>query len=113
MTVPAAGAAASAAPVRVPAVEGSGAFAPGPGSDALKGRGPKGYARTDDHIRHAIEERLAADPTLDPEDIEVAVTSGVVTLTGTVAGIRSRYAAVAVAEDIAAPGNVRDALTLR
>ena len=79
---------------------------------ALKGRGPKGYVRSDDHLRHALEEALAADPTVDPSDVTVAVTDGVITLSGSVAGWRTRYAVRAIAEAIAGPGGVKDALTV-
>jgi hypothetical protein len=78
----------------------------------LKGRGPKGYVRSDEHVRHALEEALAVDPTLDPSDVTVAVTDGVVTLSGSVAGWRTRHAVRAIAEAIAGPGGVKDALTV-
>lgn len=65
---------------------------------AYKGKGPKGYKRSNEHIRSCIEEALAADPTVDPSDIRVTVQNGKVRLQGRVAGRRTRYAAVAVAE---------------
>src|SRR5690349_14416452 len=62
----------------------------------LKGRGPRGYVRSDAHVRHAVEEALAADPTVDPSDVAVTVTDGIVTLSGSVAGWRTRYAVRAI-----------------
>jgi osmotically-inducible protein OsmY len=48
------------------------------------GRGPKGYARSDERIEEEINEALARDPEIDASDIEVKVEKGVVTLTGTI-----------------------------
>jgi osmotically-inducible protein OsmY len=81
-------------------------------SDSFKGRGPKGYRRTDEHVRHAVEETLAADPTLDAGEIEVEVSNGEVRLSGTVVGPRARYAAIANAEAVAGPGRVQCALKI-
>jgi hypothetical protein len=48
------------------------------------GRGPKGYARSDQRITEDVCDRLADDPHIDASDIEVAVKNGEVTLTGSV-----------------------------
>jgi len=47
------------------------------------GKGPKGYARSDERIREDICE-LLSEGHLDASDIEVVVTGGEVTLSGTV-----------------------------
>jgi osmotically-inducible protein OsmY len=96
----------------VPAAAPTNAFEAGTTPVSLKGRGPKGYQRTDEHIRHVVEEALAADPTLDATDIEVTVIDGEVRLIGMVAGPRARYAAVANAETVAGPGRVHSALKI-
>jgi hypothetical protein len=96
----------------VPVAAPAPSFTPDPSAVSFKGRGPKGYRRTDDHILHAVEEALAADETLDASDIEVAVENGEVTLRGLVGGVRARYAAVADAEAIAGKGRVRHALKI-
>lgn len=49
-----------------------------------RGRGPKGYARSDDRIRDDVSDRLTDDPYVDASDIEVLVSGGEVTLSGTV-----------------------------
>jgi osmotically-inducible protein OsmY len=89
---------------------GSRMFAESTPTFSLKGRGPKGYARSDSHIRHALEEALAADPTLDPSDVELTVKDGIVTLSGRVAGYRARCAVVAAAEAFVGAAAVKDAL---
>jgi osmotically-inducible protein OsmY len=48
------------------------------------GVGPKGHRSMDDRIRWEIGEALAADPTIDPSDMEVLVQNAEVTLNGEV-----------------------------
>ncbi len=49
------------------------------------GKGPKGYKRSDDHIKDECCQLLQDHGELDASDIEVAVASGEVTLSGMVA----------------------------
>jgi len=48
----------------------------------FRGRGPRGYVRSDERIGEDIHERLTEDPMLDAGDITVEVRDGVVTLGG-------------------------------
>ena len=48
------------------------------------GRGPKGYQRSDERLREEISDRLMEDDSVDATDVEIKVTGGEVTLTGTV-----------------------------
>jgi len=66
-------------------------------SGAHRGRGPKGYRRSDERIHEDVCERLTEDPFIDASNIEVAVKDGEVTLGGTVSsrGLKRR------AEDLA------------
>jgi osmotically-inducible protein OsmY len=48
------------------------------------GRGPRGYQRGDERIREDVCDRLTDDPRVDAEDIEVRVSQGEVTLSGSV-----------------------------
>ena len=61
-------------------------------SESFRGRGPKGYTRTDDRLREAICERLTDDPRIDASDIEVDVQQQKVTLRGSVGDRRTKYA---------------------
>lgn len=54
-----------------------------------RGRGPKGYVRSDARIEEDVNDRLTDDPYVDASDIEVSVEKREVTLNGTV---RSRFA---------------------
>jgi hypothetical protein len=49
-----------------------------------RGRGPRGYQRSDERIREEVSDRLWQHPEIDASDIEVKVKNGEVTLTGTV-----------------------------
>jgi len=62
-----------------------------------RGRGPKGYRRSDERIHEDVCERLTEDRFIDASNVEVAVKDGEVTLSGTVAsrGLKRR------AEDLA------------
>jgi hypothetical protein len=52
------------------------------------GRGPKGYQRSDSRIREDVADRLTDATDIDASEMEVMVSNGEVTLSGTV---RSRY----------------------
>jgi hypothetical protein len=49
-----------------------------------QGRGPKGYARSDERLREIVCERLTEHPAIDASDITVQVADQEVTLSGTV-----------------------------
>ncbi|MFJ5383539.1 BON domain-containing protein, partial [Cupriavidus sp. CER94] len=80
-----------------------GTYGHGPGGSARpQGRrppaGPKGYTRPDERIREDLCERLAHAGRLDVREVEVAVSEGWVTLSGTVPARPQKYRI----EDIAA-----------
>lgn len=55
-----------------------------PGLQSHRGKGPKGYQRSDDRIREEVNDALEDEHGVDASDIEVQVQGGEVTLTGTV-----------------------------
>jgi osmotically-inducible protein OsmY len=67
------------------------------GGGRYSGMGPKGYKRSDERIREDVSDRLMEHPDLDASDVEVKVSKGEVTLSGTV---ESRWAK-RLAEDLA------------
>jgi hypothetical protein len=67
-----------------------------------RGVGPKGYQRSDPHVREQVCERLLLDPYLDASRVVVKVSKGRVALTGSVPSERMRDAAVAAASSVAA-----------
>ena len=79
---------------------------------SFRGRGPKNYRRSDERLRELVSERLEDHEAIDASDMEVTVSDGVVTLTGTVDSRRTKR----LAEDVAliTPGvlDVHNALTI-
>ena len=62
--------------------------------------GPKGYQRSDERIREDLCERLAMSGRVDVREVEVAVASGVVTLSGTVQDRQQKYRIEDMAEEV-------------
>lgn len=56
-----------------------------------RGRGPRGYRRSDERIRELVCERLTEDPHLDASHIEVRVQNGDITLEGFVTERRAKW----------------------
>ncbi|HEU4600597.1 MAG TPA: BON domain-containing protein [Steroidobacteraceae bacterium] len=56
-----------------------------------RGRGPKGYARSDERLREMICERLTDDPRIDASEIDVEVHEQTVKLTGSVPNRQTKY----------------------
>ncbi|HEY0479328.1 MAG TPA: BON domain-containing protein [Kofleriaceae bacterium] len=79
------------------------------GTGPHRGKGPAGYQRSDERIRELVCELLTEDDQIDATHIEVSVSHGEVTLSGTVDDRRAKREA----EDCAcsAPG-VRDVQNL-
>jgi osmotically-inducible protein OsmY len=75
-----------------------------------RGRGPKGYRRSDERIRDDVNDRLTDDAWLDASHIEVAVENGDVTLSGTVTGRDAKRRAEVLAEAVSGVDNVQNNL---
>ena len=80
------------------------AYSPGWRRD-FRGRGPRGFQRSDAQIKDTVCERMSDSADLDATDIDVAVVTGIVTLTGNVPDRESRWLAEEVAGSV---GGVRD-----
>jgi osmotically-inducible protein OsmY len=72
---------------------------------SFRGRGPKGYSRSDDRLKEMICERLTDDPDIDASDVVIEVVAQVVTLTGTVDERQTKYD---IEETIESVGGVKD-----
>lgn len=75
------------------------------GQQSHRGKGPRGYERTDDRLKEVICERLSDDPDIDASEITVNVSGGNVKLTGTVNSRADKYQ---VEELIEQCGGVKD-----
>src|SRR4051812_46471856 len=65
-----------------------------------RGKGPKGYQRSDERLKEMISERLREDPAIDASEITVIVASGKVTFQGTVDSRRTKNAVEDIAEQL-------------
>ncbi len=57
----------------------------------FRGRGPKGYERSDERLREMICERLTDDPRIDASDVNIDVRDKIVKLSGVVSDRRTKY----------------------
>jgi osmotically-inducible protein OsmY len=73
-----------------------------------RGKGPKGYTRSDDRIKEDVNERLSDDPHIDASDIDVSVENGEVTLTGTVDSRSAKRRAEDIVESLSGVKNVEN-----
>ncbi|MBY3755682.1 BON domain-containing protein [Azospirillum formosense] len=79
----------------------------------FRGRGPRGYTRSDERIRDDLNDRLTEDPYLDATDIAVSVSGGEVTLDGTVDDRMAKRRAEDLADAISGVRHVQNNLRLR
>ena len=73
-----------------------------------RGKGPKNYIRSDERISEDINDRLTDEWNIDASDIEVAVASGDVILTGYVGDRWQKRRAEDVAEWVSGVKNVEN-----
>ena len=82
-------------------------------SGGHRGRGPQGYKRSDERITEEVHERLTDDPWLDASHIQVAVSGGEVTLTGTVEDREAKHRAERIVEDLSGVHHVQNNLRVQ
>jgi uncharacterized protein (DUF2267 family) len=73
-----------------------------------RGRGPRGYARSDERIHEEVCQRLTDDPWIDASEIEVTVSNREVTLSGTVDNRETRRRAEDCAENVQGVAHVQN-----
>ena len=74
-----------------------------------RGKGPKGYRRSDERIREDVNDQLS-EGYLDASEVEVTVVNGVVTLSGTVNSRSDKRRAEDIADDVRGVTNVENRL---
>jgi osmotically-inducible protein OsmY len=77
-----------------------------------RGKGPKGYTRSDERIKEDINDRLSDDVFVDASSIDVAVENGDVTLTGSVSTRSEKRRSEDIAEQVSGVKNVENRLRL-
>ncbi|HKU37134.1 MAG TPA: BON domain-containing protein, partial [Polyangiales bacterium] len=76
-------------------------------------RGPKGYKRSDDRIREDVCDRLSQSWDLDASEVEVTVSNGEVTLTGTINDRDQKFRAESIADAVGGVNEVHNQLRVR
>jgi osmotically-inducible protein OsmY len=78
-----------------------------------RGKGPRGYSRSDDRIKEDINDRLSDNPYIDASDVEVSVTNGEVVLSGKVADRHDKRRAEDIAEGVSGVRNVENRIRVQ
>src|SRR5207248_2614850 len=81
--------------------------------ETYRGRGPRGYTRSDERIHEDVSDRLTDNPILDASEIEITVERGEVTLSGTVDSRYSKRLAEDLAEEVSSVRHVQNNLRVR
>ncbi len=82
-------------------------------SESFRGRGPRGYRRSDERIREDVCDRLTEDHELDASDIDLKVEAGEVTLEGTVDHRRFKWLAEEIASSCSGVVDVHNHLRVK
>lgn len=78
-----------------------------------RGKGPKGFTRSDERLREDINCRLTDDAYVDASTIDVTVENGEVTLTGTVTDRFEKRRAEDIAELVSGVRNVENRIRVK
>lgn len=78
-----------------------------------RGVGPKGYKRSDERISDDAHQRLTDDPWIDASNIDLAVSGGEVTLSGTVVSREAKHRAERIVEDLSGVHHVQNNLRVQ
>jgi len=78
-----------------------------------RGKGPKGYTRTDERIKEDVYERLTEDSYIDASEIEVDVKNGEVFLKGTVKDKQEKRRTEDLIENISGVKNVENRIRVQ
>lgn len=85
----------------------------GMGGGTARGKGPKGYTRSDERIKESVCDCLTDDSHLDAGEIEVQVKSGEVTLSGTVPDRQAKRHAEDLVEHLSGVKHVQNNLRVK
>ncbi len=80
---------------------------------SFRGRGPKGYTRSDERIREDVNDRLTDEDSIDASEIEVTVESGEVTLSGSVPDREMKRRVEDLVESLSGVKNVQNNLRVK
>lgn len=78
--------------------------------DNHRGKGPKGYKRSDENIQEEVSQRFTDNSYLDASNIEVSTKNSEITLDGTVDSRYAKRLAEDIAEDVSGVDHVQNNL---
>lgn len=81
--------------------------------DSFRGKGPKGYVRSDERIKEDVSEQLTHHHEIDASEINLEVKQGVVTLTGTVNERHLKHRIEDLVESLSGVKDVENRITVR
>jgi hypothetical protein len=93
-----------------PGTQKSAGFSPRSG---LRGKGPRGYKRTDERIAEEVNDVLTENDSLDATEVQVSVQNGEVTLSGTVDNRFERRLAEDLADSVSGVQHVQNNLRVK
>lgn len=79
-------------------------------TESYRGKGPKGYTRSDERVIEEINDRLTDHSWIDASEIEVECVSGEVTLKGSVDNREAKRLAEDIVEEVSGVKNVQNQL---
>ena len=80
---------------------------------SLRGKGPKGYTRSDERLKEDICERLTHHPAIDASEVEIEAKQGVVTLSGSVTQRQSKHQIEDLVENVSGVKDIENRITVR
>lgn len=80
---------------------------------SFRGRGPKGYVRSDERLKEIVCERLTDHPKIDASDVNVEAKAGEITLTGEVSDRMMKWRIEDLIEDATGGALVHNRLRVR
>ncbi len=83
-----------------------------PADGGARGKGPRGYKRSDERIAEDVNDGLTQDTNVDATDITVVVNGGEVTLNGTVTSRIEKCGAEDLAHDVSGVTHVQNNLRI-
>ncbi|MBM0106032.1 BON domain-containing protein [Steroidobacter sp. S1-65] len=83
------------------------------GVNSFRGKGPKGYTRSDQRLIELICDRLTDDPHIDASEISVEVRNGEATLTGSVRDRQAKWRAEDLVESCSGVSAVHNRLRVQ
>jgi hypothetical protein len=88
-------------------------YGPAPGTQSFRGRGPRGYRRSDERLKELICERLTDDPRIDASDVSIEVKDQVVEISGAVDNRRTKYEIEEIVESFGGVQDIDNRLRVR